>query len=309
MQIQVWFSNDKYIDIGLFNNDTIIKWFDYYSQYESLDYYGANIISLIGHSTPPTSTVEKQWNSILNTIDKLVGMGYNIPFQVSPIFDYSQTTLNLLHRFFTYNAAWYWDNKDSVVLNPFDNNFRLPSDINYTDWLGIIDPINAAVHQLEHYTELNNNKKFVIENFPIQTVNVWPKNRAPTNLDSWLPFTDEDQRLNYTYFDSELPLVILSNTILGKSIMQSFYEDDNLNAKDCTGRLGSYGGFFIDLDSNRKKIYQSSQFKNWALKHNRNVDSLPLEFSIGYVKNYQEVLQWIDNTLQFKKIVFNKQDK
>ena len=80
-------------------------------------------------------------------------------------------------------------------------------------------------------------------------------------------------------------------------------EDDDLNAKDCTGRLGSYGGFYIDLDDNRKKIYRSEQFNNYLRKHGRSLNNTPLEFPIGYVRNYNEIVNW-KNPMKFKKLIF-----
>jgi hypothetical protein len=60
---------------------------------------------------------------------------------------------------------------------------------------------------------------------------------------------------------------------------------------------------YIDLTDHRKQIYQSETFKKWLDKH-FFVWGVPLEFPIGYVKNYQDVLQWINKDLKFKKIEF-----
>ena len=306
MQIQVWFSNDKYVDIRLFDNSTVAKWFLHFQKLSLNNFYDARPISeFIHHRQIDKTTIDNCWNSILDTLDKLSNMGYNIAFQTPDIFDYKQSTLNFLHRFFTYNAAWYWDNKNNpTVPNPFDTNFRLPEELSYSEWLGLIDNINNAVHRLEHSTDLVDNKKFILKELPVTAIHVNPSSRTPTDLSPWLSFTEDEQQLNYTYFDSDVPLVVLDLSILGKCVLQSFAEDDNLNANDCTGRLGSYGGFFVDLTDNRKKIYQSEQFKNWVTKHNRDFASLPLEFPIGYVENYQDVLQWINQHLKFKKIMF-----
>ena len=306
MQIQVWFSNDKYVDIQLFDNCTVAKWFLHFQKLSLTNFYDTYpICNFINCRRLDVTLVDNLWNSILDTQDKLSNMGYKIPFQIPNVFDYKQSTLNLLHRFFTYNAAWYWSNKtDPAVPNPFDNNFKLSNKISYPEWLGLIDNINAAVHRLEHSTDLTDNKKFILEQLPVTAIHVNSSSRTPTDLSPWLSFTEEEQQLNYTYFDSDLPLVVLDQSILGKCVLQSFAEDDDLNAEDCSGRLGSYGGFFVDLTDNRKKIYQSEQFKNWVAKHNRDFASLPLEFPIGYVENYQDVLQWINQDLKFKKIMF-----
>jgi hypothetical protein len=305
MQVWAWFSNNKYIDIQLFDNSVCTKWFNHFRPYSLEKYYGGGVISDLTQVVPQNNQqVETQWNFILNAIYELTKIGFTIPFQIPAVCDYNQSTLNLLHRFFTYNALWYWDSKsDSLILNPFDKNFKLPDDMSYEVWLGIIDPINSAVHLLDKYMSTDN-KKFCSVNMPISTVEIGHTHRSPTTLSPWLGFSKEEQQYNYTYLDYELPLVMLNPSILGKCVLQSFLEDDDLNAKDCTGRLGSYGGFYIDLNSNRKKIYQSSQFKNWIEKHNRSVDNLPLEFPIGYVKNYQDIVSWLGPKIYFKNLEF-----
>lgn len=307
MQIQVWFTNNKYIDVRLFNNKTIAKWFDHFGKLNLLDYYKSVVIN---HTCQdPLTNNDSEWNIILNTVEILKSIGYNFPYQLPDKFNYNQSTLNLLHRFFTYNAMWYHDNEaDSSICNPFDSKFKLPNEMSYVEWLGIIDRINNSVHKIENSVTLSDNKKLIVNKFPITSVYSSPKNKLPTNLSPWLIFTEEDQQYNYTYNDSELPLVVLDNAILGKCVLQSFYDDDDLNAKDCTGRLGSYGGFFIDLNDNRKKIYRSQQFKTWVEKHNRSIDSLPLEFPIGYVINYTDVISWCSWDLIFKKLVFVDND-
>lgn len=310
MQIQVWFSNDRRVDINLFDNSAVARWFSFYKKLSLDDYYSARTVEkFVIHRESITVTekanIDRHWNIILHTLGRLSNMGYTVPFQLEPQFDRQQATLNLLHRFFTYNAAWYHDHKnDPAVVNPFDPHFELPKDLSYVEWHTLINNINSSVHFLEIFTELLDNKKFVVDQLPIVLTHVLNSKKSPNDFDPWLSFSVEDQQLNYTYFDSDQPLVILNQSILGKPVLQSFYDDDDLNAKDCTGRLGSFGGFFIDLNDHRKKIYQSAQFQNWIAKHNRDFASLPLEFPIGYVTNYEAMLQWINKDLTFKKILF-----
>jgi hypothetical protein len=261
------------------------------------------------------SSIKEHWNTILDALERLCKLGYKLPWQMPHDFDNKQSTLNVLHRFFTYNAMWFTDCKNlpdprnidftptQKIPNPFDPNFDLPKKIDYTTWLELIDPINRSVHSLEEVTNLTDNKRFICEQLPLPVIHVRPAYALCNEEQSWLNFTEEEQQINYSYFDSDLPLVILDQSILGKSVMQSFAEDDDFTAKDCTGRLGSYGGFCIDLTDHRKQIYQSEPFKKWLTKH-FFVWGVPLEFPIGYVKNYQDVLQWIDKDLKFKKIEF-----
>jgi hypothetical protein len=321
MQIKVWFNNDKSVDIELFQNAAVTKWFTYYKKFSESDFYNAIAVDqAIQHKSWDAVTIENHWQAILDTFDQLRDLGFKLPWSVPQEFDGKQSTLNNLHRFFTYNSMWFTDCKNlpgpwdanfkpgQKIANPFDPDFILSKDVDYESWLKLIDPINRAVHGLENYAELTSNKQFVCEQLPLPGIHVMQSSilqrgdfAAETN--SWMLFTEEEQQVNYSYFDYDLPLVILDQSILGKCVMQSFVEDDDFTARDCTGRLGSYGGFWIDLTDNRKKIYQSDVFDHWLAKH-FFVWGIPFEFPIGHVKNYPDVLQWINADLKFKKIEF-----
>jgi len=311
MQIKVWWDNDKYVDIELFQNTAVNKWFTYYQKLSLKNFYDADPVYYdICYSPMPQDSTKEHWKTILDALERLRNFGYKLPWKMPQDFDNKQSTLNVLHRFFTYNAMWFWEVRNlpnpldsNKIPNPFDPNFDLPKNINSAFWLELIDPINRSVHALEKGTDLTENKRFICEQLPLPVIHVRPAYALCNEEQSWLNFTEEEQRINYSYFDSDLPLVILDQSILGKSVMQSFAEDDDFTAIDCTGRLGSYGGFCIDLTDHRKQIYQSEPFKKWLAK-DFFVCDVPLEFPIGYVNNYQDVLQWINKDLKFKKIEF-----
>ena len=75
-------------------------------------------------------------------------------------------------------------------------------------------------------------------------------------------------------------------------MLQSFIDDDNPTADDCTGRLGSHGGFVVELDSlySRKTVYQSDQFLQWISKYGLSAENLPYDFPIGYIEQKSFVL-------------------
>jgi hypothetical protein len=231
----------------------------------------------------------KSWNQIKSAIDKLKQINYTFPFSISDEFDRSQDTLNQLHRFFTYNVLWYHDQQIELdKKNPFDENFKIPEYMSFQQWLDIVDEINVAVHQLESACHPHKNKKIILDQHPLSMIICNPIRKSHTDLYPWLQFTIEDQAHNFDeYMALESPMVILNDSILGKSVLQSFYENDDPNAQDCTGRLGSFGGFVIELDDTRKNIYRSPEFTSWAQSHNRALDSLPLEFPIGYISNFE----------------------
>ena len=172
--------------------------------------------------------------------------------------------------------------------NPFDETFTVPADWNFTKWYNIIGQINTAVHNLEAVTSTDTKLLYHdpggqmilptwIINNPIDLDNGFIKN-------SYLPFDLHDQSLNYEPMDfSQGAPVTLNSSILGKCMLQSYFEEDDPTAQDARGREGSYGGYCIHLNRRREEIYQSDHFGQWAARYGRTVDSLPLEFQIGHV--------------------------
>jgi len=271
-----------YIRVKLFDNPTIEKWFDQYQE----DQYRAWIDSYRETTQIDLAVagVDYWWKMLHHTLNRLTEYGYTLPFTLESTFDYDQQTLNKLHRFFTYNQDWSnqdWLDKKCLVSNPFDSNFVLEKH-DKKRWELLIRKINTAVHNLEKCTLPDYNRDFVDAHYPIECFTY--TNTSSSHKDRWITFDQEDLKLNYNYLDLEHKhIVTLDKSILGKCLMQSFYENDDPTAQDCTGRLGSSGNFSIDLNDNRKKIYQSPEFSSWLSGYELNLKDMPLEFSIGFV--------------------------
>jgi hypothetical protein len=286
----------------------VAKWFKHYQQINvDKNYYSPWLFKLSSGNTISDLDICKYWNQIKSAVSELERIGYQFPFSISNDFDRSQDTLNRLHRFFTYNVLWYhklWPEYNTE--NPFDKNFKLPDGMPFRDWLNIIDQINQSVHSLEDFTDVHENKKFILDQYPFSMIAFNPVRKSNTDLDHWLEFTEEDQTHNFNdYWNVESPLVTLDRSILGKCVLQSFYENDDPNAHDCTGRMGSYGGFEIEIDNTRKKIYRSDQFTQWAALHGRDIQSMPLEFPIGYVPDHKHQINILLQGIRtFKKVQF-----
>ena len=176
--------------------------------------------------------------------------------------------------------------------NPYDAEFKFPQNLNYKQWHDIIDNINVAVHELEKTIQIPSD-------IHIHHLQFLLKNHNETK---WHKFTEYDYLHNFKYFDMKEKydnLVLLDRSILGKCVLQSFMEDDDPCAKDCTGRLGSLGGFVIETDDNRLKIYKSNKFIDWCKRHELTVDDLPLEFPIGFIADSNVVdLSNVDRLLE-----------
>jgi hypothetical protein len=301
MYITLLGSLNQFILIKLFENKATTRWFDKFSSKKF-----EKAVHLTNNSRyyskewrdRDVSLIQTQWNNIKSTLAHLHNIGFKIPFEIPDEYEYDQNKLNLLHRFFTYNALWYHDIAYSSKnhKNPFDSNFEI--DCEYNEWHDIIDVINRSVHNLERYTKTSN--KELLEVYPTKTIAVIMNSISSEEF--WVDFDLEEQKENFKYQEySSLgkPVVVLASEILGKSYLQSFLEHDDPTCRDCTGRLGSLGNFHIDLTDNRSKLYNSLKFKNWLSKY--NIENPPLEFPIGSI-----VDQNVGSFRQINDVIFTK---
>ena len=301
MQLKIIFNTSDVILVTLFDNPTITKWFNHFSKINSeTNIYTMSVDQLPAWRTPLADDSETHWNTILTSLEHLRSIGYNYNLTVPDYFDYNQQTLNRLHRFFTYNSMWATQYSDN--LNPFDPEFKLSNDISWQSWYNLIDPINRAVHELEKVVILTENASFINKQLPMHSINF--VNNYENFNDHLLVFDDIDLEQNYSFFNyNQSNLVVLDRSILGKCVLQSFHDDDDPTAQDCTGRLCSWGGFTIDLNDNRKKIYTSDQFRDWSIKY--KLKNIPYDFPIGYVTASSSPLMYLDKLHnQFNRIEF-----
>lgn len=281
MHIILHFSNLRKpytVQINLFDTPVVRRWFDFFQSAKCK--YTVNDINL--HSVLPysESVVNLQWQVILQSLQRLRDLGFAVPFCIPAKFDHAVSTLNMLHRFYTYNSLWY---NEQHQPNPFDANFALPS-MTYAEWQSYIDPINLGVHAIEAYVSTAH-REWVTNHAPVNTMRLF-RHFAATDWDkpSWLQFTSAEQDLNYCTLDySRGWPVMLDQCILGRSYYNAFLQHDDPTARDCTGRVGSYGGIEIDLNTNRQQVYDSEVFAAWLQQHGATQTSLPLEFQIGWV--------------------------
>jgi hypothetical protein len=287
MQLKLIFPH-THITIQLKQHPTIKKWFKFFQTLTNNqpDYYRMVSSQEVSVHSKSFIDANRHWQIILDSIQELKDVNYCMPFEVTDQYDYSQVTLNKLHRFFTYNCEW-WHNR-TTQSNPFDEKFVPPADWNFEKWHSVIAPINEAVHNLEVVTPTDTKLRFPLTpSYPL--LPTWIINN-PASITGelietcYLPFDSYDQGLNYEPMDfSRGAPVTLNASILGKCMLQSYFEEDDPTARDARGREGSYGGFTVHLNRRREEIYRSAHFQQWAEKYGRTVDSLPLEFQIGHV--------------------------
>ena len=251
------------------------------------------------------NNVKASWEIILTQISKLKDLGVKFTQEIPDKFDFDQKTLNYLHRVFTYGGLFARD----IITNeerefPFTSDYKTPTILDKvtgknfdpkTSLYEITEPINAAVHSLESFTLPTQGAS------ALTTTNKVPRlffqNNSADNHNSlnvqWLNLIDnynngtfkkgyEDYNYNFMEY-TEQHMVCLSDTILGKSPIVSYRDNDNPTLPDCTGRFMTDGSFQIYPNRALHEVYESDGFKSWLDKHKMNIDEVPLEMAIGHV--------------------------
>jgi hypothetical protein len=276
MKIKILYNESDYILINLFKETSICRWYEHFNKtgltYKQNSYRHTKFSEIF------KSSIESDWSTIKKNISILDSNGIKFEGILPTKFDQNQLTLNLIHRFFTFN----------MIHNP--------------SYQALLTPINSAVHRLEWNSIFLYNKQFVINNHLIHPVEYTPTNN---NNNTWFEFTNIEQQQNYRYFDyNQKYLVLLNGSILGKSLFTSFIDHDDPTQFDCTGRLGSFGGFVIDVNTERTRIYNSNQFNEWLSSYNISNTVLPLEFPIGYVEDFSKSVAELTSAGSFNRVEF-----
>lgn len=269
MQIILYLNFNESITISLYQNDTMARWFDHFSKLSESE----NFYSLTTNNYYDTDfkadinnhkAVKNSWVEILNSVDYLRSVGIKPDEIIPSVFEFDQQILNKLHRFFTANSLIY--------RNDPANNLTMQHLWN----------INEHVHRLEKFSKPEKNLRYIRKNHRLQYINIYNTTQSDHQ---WFEFTDDDIKHNYEYLElDDEHVVTLDQSILGKCYYQSFAENDDPSQFDCTGRLGSFGGFNIDIQKyNRKRLYLSQQFRDWCEKYSLSFYNLPLEVPIGHI--------------------------
>lgn len=287
MFLKLHFHNDQTINIRIFTDHEVhFKWFNFFKN-KIQSYECKKDSSLLEEHYINESQIIQSWRFIQFALMELERFGLKFPTKIPNEFNYDQKILNELHRFFVYNALFARDtlHLGKPVEHVYNPKFKIPEFIDYNQWFSIINLINDSVHLLEK-TTITDNKNHVLNKYPFNSFNITPTNRY-LQFDHWLRFDEKDLLVNYDYekYSVFQYLVLLDQSILGKSVLHSFYDEDNPNEFDCTGRLGSNGGISIDIDYTRKRLYSSRKFQSWCKSYKRLPHDLPLEFPLGIVLN------------------------
>jgi hypothetical protein len=283
----------------------------------SLKEFRTEIINVAGY-TRYGDLNKLEIKSCIDTIQQafceLEEIGYRYPDYISTILNkfqclsdlslitqvIEQQDLNKLHRFFTENWRWCYIRGRRTLgePNPFDPTFNYPEHLDTKNFFNIIDKINVSVHNLEEFLKPESTKRYVIRSDLVST-SIWVENKNVPVINLEI----EEYLHNYRFaLDQDDYPVVLPAHILGKSVMHSYLDNDYPLAQDCLGRSEMGLQFLIDIDKNRRKLYNSPNFNNWVSKYNITPSSLPLEFQLGRIKDSNLKLDRIKNILRWQRL-------
>ena len=302
--IEIGYKNGEKILVKLFDNSISKKLIDTYSNsptdaYEQISAYTLFDNNYDNHKQN-SDTISKHWGEILEGLNGMKELGNEINKQFPNEFDFSQETLNVLHRIFTYVDLYHFN---EISEYPYCDNYSHPTNISWEHYHSIVNKINSGVHSLESWVKPTDNLIFAQENFDLPRILYCVKNYSTFKM-NWCEFDNEEYKQNFNFLSYDKSnLVILRETILGKSPLTSFINNDNPNLPDCTGRFATDGSLSILLDDDLQKLYNSDNFNSWCSSYGKTPSDFPLEFAIGYVEDSSNELRYfLDKELELESI-------
>ena len=295
-RIEIKYTNGEHITIKLFDNKLSEDLLTHFSKDNDNYTIRDSTSNAYKHEYNGvySDKIKQNWKIILTQISKLKELGVKFPREIPNQFDFSQDTLNYLHRIFTYSLQFgkYGNVSTESGEFPFTSDYTTPhfSDdelTNHKELYKITEPINSAVHAIERYTITTKGAD------ALQTTNkvsrIYFDNNSGNKHNAfevnWYPLKKNGHSdSNYNFMEYTEPhMVCLNDTISGKSVLVSYRDDDNPTLPDCTGRLITDGSFIIYPNRNLHDVYESDGFTSWLGKHKMNINQAPLEMAIGHV--------------------------
>jgi len=198
---------------------------------------------------------------------------FGLVYQGPDIVTVDHRSLNHVHRFFTHSQQ-RCNNKE------FDQNF------DYHSVIRMLDKLNLHVHELELYIARGPEDMIVDQ---IEEIKLYQFNDCMS--DTWCSLADYQQYHSDQHYD-----IILGSEILGKTLLQSYLDQDDPDDWDTSGHYASAGALQITYLPTRQTIYQSRSFQQWLQQHQVDPDQLRYDFPIGNIQDrdtgpFQQVLK------------------
>lgn len=269
MILEFIFPNNRIdVQINLLDNPGVQAWADKF-----LDNYTTSLVVHDHLWVPEMNTAKFEYATARchSLIDQLSQHG--VVYTGPNISSVDHCSLNHVHRFFTYNLQ-------RCNVREFGKNF------DYDSVMSMLDCLNTHVHELENYIPRSPDDIAVDQ---IEEIKLYHNSQYGTT--DWIDLTDYQQYHSDQHYD-----VILSSEILGKTLLQSYLDQDDPTDWDTSGHYGSAGALQITYLPTRQQIYQSNSFKQWLAQHSADTAELKYDFPIGNIQDrdtgpFQQVLQ------------------
>lgn len=286
MILEFIFPNERIeVVVDLVDNPGVNAWTDKF-----LDNY-TTLLTVHDHLKVSKMDAEK-FNHAAADCDSLINQlaQHGIIYLGPDISTVDHNTLNHVHRFFTHN-------QQRCNVREFGNNF------DYDLVISMLDSINTHVHDLEGFLPRGPVDMPVSQ---IEEIKLY----HPTHCDTadWVDLTDYRQYHSDQHYD-----VILSSEVLGKTLLQSYLDQDDPTDWDTSGHYVSAGDLQITHMPTRQQIYQSASFKQWLERHSADPTELKYDFPIGNIQDrdtgpFQQVLQQLNHCQHSEVLVIYRKN-
>lgn len=262
------------VQVNLLDNPGVDAWANKF-----LDNYTTSVLTH-DHLWVHTMNVEK-FNHALSECHRLIEQlaQHGIVYSGPAINSVDHVRLNHVHRFFTHN-------QQRCNVKQFGNDF------DYHSVMFMLDSLNGHVHELENFIPRGPDDIVVDQ---INEVKLYHNSHYGTA--DWVDLTDYQQYHSDQHYD-----VILSSEILGKTLLQSYLDQDNPTDWDTSGHYGSAGALQITYLPTRQQIYQSASFHKWLQQYHADPAELKYDFPIGNIQDrdtgpFQQVLDQLNHCI------------
>jgi hypothetical protein len=255
-----------WIDIQCLDTPVINRW---YESIQELYSQGAICCThlLPNYLDRDNNAATRLYNQIIADIAIIKKLGVPWEEDEPEVFNYDTAWCNRIHRRFTtmdrFNNRLDINSSQKFQINPED----------FETYHTAIHRINANVHKIEQYCITTQKAHFRGKQ---QIFIVEPAVKTSYVFNH---FTKED----FQYHTWEHYNVIFDEEILGKTILTSFFDNDNPKQLDTSGHAGWYGAFKILFNKGDQEIYNSEEFNNWLIEHNTSKEKQRANFPIGNI--------------------------
>ncbi len=231
------------------------------------------------------------YQSILRVLDQLKYMGLEYPAATPEPFiettaEQCHKDLNLLHRFFT-------TQQQRCNLNHYGKDF------DHVQATVFLQQLNDLVHYAEGFISRGHS------DCPVNSMREIKLYRPTHSGDPvWLDMSAYQQYHSADYYD-----VVLTSEILGKTLLQSYLDNDDPDHWDTSGHYVSAGGLQICLSGTRQKIYQSASFHRWITSYHVDPQQAVYDFPIGNISNkhsqeWNQVLDYLRDGINHATVTY-----